>query len=257
MAQVEPLGYALPYEALWRGGWRQLVDAKEGVALAGDVLHEGDAQFVERDGAQVVVVVADVGQGGVGVRGCPPFSDGGHKVRRVALVVPFGVLIFGTPDDDAQVVGQGLAPVDVGRFLFVADAKEAEVFAYGLELVALGEHTLAQAFGVAGEKVDGVGVGLAHRGEVAPEAFQRAGRKRLVESRNISSDSHWKSFGVCILRPACSSMLCSIFLIMTFVRVCSFSHFLILSFPQRSSSGFCHVRFFTYLSVAIQNKRKS
>ena len=49
MAQVEPLGYALPYEALWRGGWRQLVDAKEGVAPAGDVLHEGDAQFVERD----------------------------------------------------------------------------------------------------------------------------------------------------------------------------------------------------------------
>ena len=86
MAQVEPLGYALPYKALWRGGWRQLVDAKEGVALAGDVLHEGDAQFVERDGAQVVVVVADVGQGGVGVRGCPPFSDGGHEVRRVANV---------------------------------------------------------------------------------------------------------------------------------------------------------------------------
>lgn len=175
MAQVEPLGYALPYEALWRGGWRQLVDAKEDVALAGDVLHEGDAQFVERDGAQVVVVVADVGQGGVGVRGCPPFSDGGHEVRRVAMVVPFGVLIFGTPDDDAQVVGQGLAPIEVGRFLFVADAKEAEVFAYGLELVALGEHTLAQAFGVAGENVDGVGVGLAHRGKVAPEAFQRAG----------------------------------------------------------------------------------
>ena len=46
---------------MWRGGWRQLVDAKEGVALAGDVLHEGDAQFVERDGVQVVVVVADVG----------------------------------------------------------------------------------------------------------------------------------------------------------------------------------------------------
>lgn len=181
MAQVEPLGYALPYEALWRGGWRQLVDAKEDVALAGDVLHEGDAQFVERDGAQVVVVVADVGQGGVGVRGCPPFSDGGHEVRRVAMVVPFGVLIFGTPDDDAQVVGQGLAPVEVGRFLFVADAKEAEVFAYGLELVALGEHTLAQAFGVAGENVDGVGVGLAHRGKVAPEAFQRAGRQGLVE----------------------------------------------------------------------------
>ena len=70
MAQVEPLGYALPYEALWRGGWRQLVDAKEDVALAGDVLHEGDAQFVERDGAQVVVglrMSAKVASASVGV----------------------------------------------------------------------------------------------------------------------------------------------------------------------------------------------
>ena len=39
MAQVEPLGYALPYKALWRGGWRQLVDAKEGVALLCIYLH--------------------------------------------------------------------------------------------------------------------------------------------------------------------------------------------------------------------------
>ena len=31
----------------------------------------------------------------------------------------------------------------------------------------------------------------------------------------------------------------------------------ISSWATKSCSGFCHVRFFTYLSVAIQNKRKS
>ena len=133
VAEVALVGDALPDDvgavALPEVG---AVNAEEDVAGVNEVLHEGDAQLVGAHYGEVQMSVSLSRQHlpfrlVEAIGRCPPFGDGGHHGSAVAVVMPLRVVVFGSLDDDALVVGQRLVPVVLRR----GDAEEAQVVVAG------------------------------------------------------------------------------------------------------------------------------
>ena len=86
VTQVYLVGYALPDETPGRGVGGEGIDTEEGVALAAESFHKGDALFVERGGAEVVVGVAHGGRCAPIASVSRPKSSGqSHCYRGLAL----------------------------------------------------------------------------------------------------------------------------------------------------------------------------
>ncbi len=72
------------------------------------------------------------------------FPDGRHHLCRVAFVMPLGMVVFGTPDNDIGMVGEWRSP----RFSGIIDAKQLEIVIVGGEAVAFVDDIFVLAGGI-------------------------------------------------------------------------------------------------------------